>query len=355
MALKQATVLVVDDDERNRKLLESLLAAAGHAVRYAANGEAALEAMRGNVPDLPDLILLDVMMPGIDGFEVARRLKANQRTRAVPIIMVTALDDRESRLQGLEAGVEEFLSKPVERAELQVRVKNLLKIKEYSDFLADHNRLLEERVEMRTRQLTESYRDTIFVLARAAEFHDEDTGQHLKRVSFYSLAVAERLGLDAAFRDTIFYASPMHDLGKIAVPDAVLLKPGKLDAADWQAMKKHPQHGSGILGEISDSPYIRMGIEIAMSHHERWDGSGYPNGKRGEAIPLSARIMMLGDIYDALRANRVYKPALDHRRALEIIRQGDGRTLPGHFDPAVLAAFTACAETFREIYAAHAN
>lgn len=347
---KQATILVVDDDGFNRQLLEALLAAVGYAVRSAASGEEALAAVS---EQQPDLILLDVMMPGIDGFEVARRLKDDPRSRPIPIILVTALEDSESRIRGLEAGAEEFLTKPVNRTELQVRIKNMLRVKEFNDFLADHNRLLEEQVSTRTRQLNESYRDTLFSLARAAEYHDEDTGLHIKRVSHYCVTLADQIGMDAVFRDAIFYASPMHDVGKIGVPDAVLLKPAALNAEEWLVMKKHPEQGGKILGEISASPYITMGKEIALGHHERWDGSGYPNGRRGEEIPLSARIMALADIYDALRSRRSYKQPYAHEQSMEIITTGDGRTLPAHFDPAVLAAFKDCADTFREIYDAH--
>ncbi|OGT88643.1 MAG: two-component system response regulator [Gammaproteobacteria bacterium RIFOXYA12_FULL_61_12] len=349
---KQTTLLVVDDDERNRKLLGALLVAEGYAARFSASGE---EALASVAERLPDLILLDVMMPGLDGFEVARRLKADAKSSAIPIVMVTALADRDSRLKGLEAGVEEFLTKPVDRAELRARVKNLLRIKEYNDFLADHNRLLEEQVRARTLQLTESYRDTIFALARAAEFHDEDTGLHVKRVSHYSAMLAERLGMDAGFRDAIFYASPMHDLGKIGIPDAVMLKPSGLDDEEWRVMKRHPELGAQILGTISESPYMLMGIDIALGHHERWDGSGYPSGRCGGEIPLAARIMALGDVYDALRAKRPYKPPFTHERAVETITQGDGRTVPAHFDPAVLAAFRDCAGGFREIFSTHAD
>ena len=349
---KPADILIVDDDERNRKLLGALLEAEGYTARAAASGEEALVAV---ARQLPDLILLDIMMPGIDGFEVARRLKADALTSAVPIVMVTALEDRESRLKGLAAGAEDFLSKPLDRAELRVRVKNLLRIKEYNDFLADHNRLLEEEVRARTRQLTESYRDTIFALARASEFHDEDTGLHVKRVSHYCAALAKQMDLDAAFCDAIFYAAPMHDVGKIGITDGILLKPGKLSAEEWREMRQHPTLGAHILGEISDSPYIEMGIAIALGHHERWDGGGYPSGWRGEEIPLPARLMAMADVYDALRAHRPYKPPFTHEHALEIITAGDGRTAPTHFDPAVLAAFQDCAETFREIYATHAD
>lgn len=348
----RAIILVVDDEIRNLELLEAMLAAEGYTMRRALSGEAALISV---AEQLPDLILLDVMMPGIDGFEVARRLKTDPAAHSVPIVMVTVLGDRESRLKGLEVGAEEFLTKPVERAELQVRVKNLLKLKAYSDFLAAHNHLLEEQVVARTRQLSESYRDTIFALARASEFHDEDTGLHVRRVSYYSKVLAERLGLDASFCDAIFYAAPLHDVGKIAIPDAIMRKTGALDAAEWEIMKKHTVLGAQMLGEMSESPYIILGKEIALNHHERWDGSGYPKSLRGEEIPISARIMTVGDIYDALRTRRAYKPPFSHEYAVEILTTGDGRTQPSHFDPDVLAAFRDSTGAFGEIYATRAD
>jgi putative two-component system response regulator len=348
---KKPLVLVVDDEEANRRVLQAMLAAEGHRVATAADGPRALEAAAA---EPPDLVLLDVMMPGMDGFEVAARLKAAEATRMVPIIMVTALDDRESRLQGLKAGAEDFLAKPVDRAELTVRVRNLLRLKEFSDFLADHSRILEEKVRERSRQLTESYRETILTLNRAAAYKDEETGAHVARISFYTVEIAQLLGMDAEFRDTIHYASPMHDVGKIAIPDAILGKPGKFEPQEWEIMKTHAAMGAKLLAG-GDSPYLRMGAEIALGHHERWDGGGYPAGLKGEAIPLAARIMQICDVYDALRSKRPYKPAFDHAKSVEIITKGDGRTLPGHFDPAVLDAFGRCAGRCAEIYAEHAD
>jgi putative two-component system response regulator len=270
----------------------------------------------------------------------------------VPIVMVTALDDRASRVRGLDAGAEEFVSKPVDRWELRIRVRNLLKLKEYNDFLADHNRILEAQVRHRTHLLTQSYRETIVTLNRAAAYKDEETGAHVARISFYAVELAQALGLDADFQDRIHYAGPMHDVGKIAIPDEILLKPAALTRQEWEIMKNHTALGAKLLAG-SDSPYLWMGAEIALAHHECWDGSGYPHALAGEAIPLPARIMLICDVYDALRSQRPYKPAYSHERALDIITIGDGRTAPSHFDPAVLDAFKRCVGRFRDIYDAH--
>lgn len=347
--MKPARVLVVDDEDRNRRLLGGMLEADGYAVEEAANGAQALECAQHNPPDL---VLLDIMMPNIDGYEVVRTLKANAATRAIPVIMVTALDDRKSRVHALECGAEEFVTKPVDRQELRVRVKNLLKLKEYGDFLTDYNRILETQVKERTLQLVSSYRETITTMTRAAAYKDEETGAHVARISFYTVELAQALGLDPEFCDTIHYASPMHDVGKIAIPDTILGKPGAFEPHEWAIMKTHAALGGKML-RGTDSPYLVMGAEIADNHHERWDGSGYPLCLKGEAIPLSARIMNICDQYDALRSKRPYKPAFSHEKTLEIITVGDGRTLPSHFDPAILATFKGCAERFRAIFEAN--
>lgn len=346
---ERARILVVDDEERNRRLLVAMLEAEGYAAAEAADGMQALEFARQSPPDI---VLLDIMMPGMDGYEVARALKADAATKTIPVVMVTALDDRESRLRGLEAGAEEFVTKPVDRNELRIRVRNLLRLKEYSDFLADHNRILDAQVKERTRQLLSSYRETIATMTRAASYKDEETGAHVARISFYTVELAQALGLDAEFCDVIHYASPMHDVGKIAIPDAILGKPGGFEPHEWEIMKSHAGLGGKLL-RGTDSPYLVMGAEIALGHHERWDGGGYPLAIKGEAIPLSARLMNICDQYDALRSKRPYKPAFPHEKALEIITVGDGRTLPSHFDPAVLHAFKGCIGRFRDIFEAH--
>jgi len=344
-----ATILLVDDEPLNLRLLQVLLKADGYETLSAEHGVEALELAEERQPDL---ILLDIMMPEMDGFEVARQLKTNPHTRNIPLIMVTSLDDRASRLKALEMGANEFLNKPVDRAELSIRVKNMLRLKEYTDFLTDHNHLLEELVGKRTSQLAESYQETIFIMTSAAEHRDTDTGLHVIRISYYCRALAAYLGMETEFQDCIFYASPMHDIGKIGIPDHILLKPGSFQPDEWEIMKTHSALGAEIL-ERGNSPYLRMGAEIALNHHERWDGGGYPNGKRGQEIPFSSRLMNISDQYDALRSKRPYKPHFDHNKAMQIITKGDGRTMPGHFDPDVLAAFNACAEIFRGIYAEH--
>lgn len=344
-------VLVVDDEPRNVRLLESLLKHEGVDVHSATSGEAALEEL---TRFKPDLILLDIMMPFMDGHEVAARIKADPATASIPIIVVTSLDDRASRLAALKAGAEDFLSKPIDRAELSVRVRNLLRLKHYGDTLASYSRELERRVDQRTAQLTASYRQTIATLTRAATYRDEETGAHVQRISHFCVELAAALGLDATFCDAILHASPLHDIGKIAIPDRILLKAGSLDTEEWEIMKTHAALGAKMLAG-GDSIYLHMGREIALSHHERWDGSGYPEGRAGEAIPLAARIMSVADVYDALRSRRAYKPALEHRTALQIITRGDGRTSPAHFDPAVLAALDVTHERLEEIYSCNSE
>lgn len=339
-------ILVVDDEPRNTKLLEAILSREGYRVECAGNGQ---DALRAVVELRPDLVLLDVMMPDTDGFQVAAQIKSNSDTRNIPIIMVTSLDDRASKLRALDSGAEEFLTKPVDRAELIVRTRNLLRLKELADLHANYARVLEERVVERSLRLTNSYRDTIAALNRAASYRDEETGAHVQRISHYCVELAQALGMDSAFCECIYYASPMHDIGKIAIPDRVLLKPGPLTPDEWEIMKTHATLGFKMLDGV-DSPYIEMGRDIALRHHERWDGRGYPDGLSGEAIPLSARVMAIADVYDALRSRRPYKEAYGHDDAVRIIMHGDGRTSPKHFDPRVLSAFVSARAAMRDIY-----
>lgn len=343
----QSRVLVVDDDAQARCLLEALLASEGYATAQAENGQKALEVVK---TFKPHLILLDLMMPGLTGFEVVTRLKMNVDTHCIPIILVSALEDRVSRLQGLRAGAEEFITKPIDYMDLQIRVRNLLQLKKFNDFLKSHNQILEAKVLERTKALQDSFVESIFTLIRAAEFRDDETGDHVKRISHYSRELAAQMGLDHEFCDLIFHASPMHDIGKIGIPDHILLKPGGLEQSEWGVMKGHTTIGAQIL-QKSSSPYLKMGFDIALSHHERWDGSGYPHGLKGEAIPLAGRIMQLADVYDALRSKRPYKSAFGHEKALDIIFNGDGRTLSSHFDPDVLKAFHQRTDTMGEIFA----
>ena len=348
---RRPLLLLVDDQPRNSRLLQAQLGADQFDFMIAESGEEALSMVASNPPDL---ILLDYMMPGMSGHEVALKLKGDEHTHNIPIIMLTALSDQNSRMQALSAGVEEFLNKPVDQTELWTRVRNLLRLKQYQDRLARHNQDLTTQVAQRTRQLADAYRDTVYTMVRAAEYKDEETGSHVKRISFFCLELAEHLGMDAEFCDRIFYASPMHDIGKIGIPDAVLLKQGGLNQSEWEMMKTHCALGSQIL-RLGGSPYVQMGATIALHHHERWDGTGYPNGIAGESIPVEARITMLCDQYDALRSLRPYKPPFTHERTCEIILSGDGRTAPEHFDPDVLSAFRQIHQRFDDIYNANAD
>ncbi len=351
MGKQMKLILIVDDNPSCVEFHEAILKPEGYRILSVSNGNDALAAV---AQQPPDLILLDVVMPGMDGNQVARKLKLDPLTKNIPIIMVTGLGDRNSRLIGLNSGAEEFMLKPVDSAELRMRVRNMLRLKEHSDFRDQHNNILEKRVLARTDELHKSHVETIYALTRAAEHRDDDTGIHVRRISHYSRHLAETLGMDRAYCEMIHYASPMHDIGKIGIPDHILLKPSAHTADESEIMKSHCVMGAEILFGC-DSPFLKMGAEIAISHHERWDGTGYPAGLAGDAIPLAARIMGVCDVYDALRSQRPYKPAFDHDKTIGIIVDGDGRTQPEHFDPAVLDAFKHCGQRFNEIYQEHEN
>jgi putative two-component system response regulator len=347
----KAKILIVDDEEANVKLLSNLCESLGYETMAAYNGSEAVE-MAGS--HLPDLIFMDLMMPGMDGFEATERLKKDSKTEFIPIIIVTALDSRQDRLMGISKGADDFLTKPIDYEEVSLRTNNTLKIKKYHDLLHNHNELLEKEVREKTVELRDSYIDTIHRLTKAAEYKDEETAAHIKRSGYYAAFLAEKLGWPKGEIEKIFYAAPMHDIGKVGIPSEILLKRGGLSPEEFMLMKTHTTIGKKILtGSVS--PITKMAERIAECHHERWDGNGYPNGLKGEDIPYEARIYNICDQYDALRSVRPYKPAFDHDKTFKILTEGDGRTTPSHFDPKVLGVFKESADEFNNIFVKHQN
>jgi len=344
----RSKLLIVDDQETNILLLQRMLSGAGYmSIASTMHPE---EVCRMHLEHHYDLILLDLQMPGMDGFQVMEELKQIEEVGYLPVLVITAQPGH--KLHALQVGAKDFVSKPFELPEVLARVHNMLEVRLLQKELQQYNEVLEERVKERTADLLEGYLETIFTMTRAAEHKDEDTGAHVQRISYYCQELARAMGLDPAFVDQIFFASPMHDIGKIGIPDHILLKPSGFTPAEWEVMKGHTTMGSKILGN-SKSPYLKMADEIALNHHERWNGGGYPNGKRGDEIPLTARILYICDIYDALRSKRPYKPAFDHQKAVDIITLGDGRTQPEHFDPMILEHFRNNDHVFQNIFSTY--
>jgi putative two-component system response regulator len=350
-------VLIVDDQEVNCLLLKRMLGGAGYVSVASTTNPS--EASELHLQNRYDLILLDIQMPRMDGFQVMEALKEIEPDGYLPVIVITAQPGH--KLPALRAGAKDFISKPFELPEVLARVRNMLEVRLLQKELRDYNDVLEQQVRERTADLRErtadlreSYLETVFTMTRTLEYKDEFVGAHVIRISYYCRELARILGSDDEFVDQIFFASPMHDIGKMGIPDHILLKSGGLTPDEWEVMKRHSSMGARILGD-SKSPFLRMGAEIALDHHERWDGGGYPNGKRGEAISPAARIMNICDIYDALRSRRPYKPALDHLETMHIITHGDDRTRPEHFDPAILATFEQNHQTFSDIFEAHSG
>jgi len=327
------TILAVDDIPENLDVIRAAFASE-YRVKVATDGLKALQVARS--PDPPDLILLDVMMPGIDGFEVCRRLKSDPRTGHIPVIFVTALGDEKEEYRGLELGAVDYLQKPMNPLLARIRVRNHLA-------LYDRRRELEYAVQMRTIELDRTRKQILKRLSVAAEFKDNETGNHIARMSQCSRLIARYAGLDEGLVEMIYHAAAMHDIGKIGIPDNVLLKPGKLTPEEWVIMQKHPALGAKIIGQHSD-PLLRAAHEIALTHHEKWNGSGYPSGLAGEQIPLYGRIVAIADVFDALTSVRPYKKAWSEEDALAQILK-DRVT---HFDPDLVDAFVKGLPEYRE-------
>ena len=351
----QATILVVDDTPDNLLLMTDLLKDR-YRVKAANSGEKALRVLQGD--SLPDLILLDVMMPGLSGHEVAGQLKHDPRTCDIPIIFLTALAAIEDEIHGLELGAVDYITKPISPPLVLARVDTQLKLKAAADFLRDQNDYLEKEVARRTREVMAIQDVTIQAMASLAETRDNETGNHIRRTQHYVKVLAERLRDHPRFRhflndETIrllFKSAPLHDIGKIGIPDHILLKPGRFTPEEFEIMKTHTTLGRDAIQRAEDQlgvavDFLSLAKEIAYSHQEKWDGSGYPQALAGDDIPISARLMAVADVYDALISRRVYKQGMPHEEAVEIIRQGRG----SHFDPDICDAFLAHVEQFQAI------
>jgi len=353
---QQETVLVVDDTPDNITLMSSLLKDL-YKVKIANNGEKALKIAASDKP--PDLILLDIMMPEMDGYEVITRLKADERTREIPVIFLTAKVEVEDEKRGLELGAVDYITKPISPPIVLARVRNHLDLKIARDFLKDKNKHLEEEVRQRTREVAAVQDVTIHAMASLAETRDNETGNHIRRTQWYVKLIAEKIRHLPRFKaeldndktiDLLFKSAPLHDIGKVGIPDRILLKPGRFEADEFELMKGHAKLGFDAIVSAEQSldldlPFLAVAKEIAYSHQEKWDGSGYPEGLSGDDIPVAARIMAIADVYDALVSRRVYKEGMPHEKALGIIVEGKG----SHFDPDIVDAFLEIADECRAI------
>lgn len=328
-----ARVVIVDDRNTARNLLEGLARTLEPGVVVDSFADP-LDALAHMQRVTPDLIISDYRMPGMDGIEFTRRVRAERCLAEIPLIIVTVVEDRQIRYQALENGATDFLTRPIDPQEYRARCLNLLALRRSQKILANRAQWLEDQVTLATREVRSREHETLMKLAKAGEYRDEETGNHIVRMSKYARLIAEELNLTAMECDEIEAAAPMHDIGKIGIPDQILLKPGPHTPEEQAIMRRHPLIGHGILTD-SPSRYLQMGAVIALGHHEKFDGSGYPQGLAGEDIPLSARIVAVADVFDALTSNRPYKRAWSFQDALNYIQSESGR----HFDPACVRAF----------------
>ncbi|GIU50943.1 MULTISPECIES: response regulator [Shewanella] len=352
--VKKATILAVDDTATNIEVVKGVLSQ-DYLIQAALSGKVALKIIEKRKPDL---ILLDVMMPEMDGYEVCKTLKSNEETQDIPVIFLTAKVQEEDETKGLALGAVDYITKPISPAILKERVKNHLLLKASRDLMARQNEILEERVIERTKQLAEIQDVAMVAMGALAESRDPETGNHIRRTQHYVRVLAKQLAKKEGFSDILtpevitamYKSAPLHDIGKVGIEDSILLKPGKLTDEEFEIMKKHTTYGRDAISAAEKSMnvadnFLVFAKEIAYSHQEKWDGSGYPEGLAGEAIPLSARLMAVADVYDALISKRVYKPSFTHEKAVSIILEGKG----SHFDPIMVDCFMEITDEFNDI------
>lgn len=339
----RGSVFIVDDRATARNLLEGLARSLepGLRVESFADPRHALEEAKRSPPDL---IITDYRMPSMDGIEFTRQLRAQAQLVDVPIVIITVVEDRKIRQQALESGATDFLTRPIDPHECRARCRNLLALRRSQKNMQDRAQWLEAQVAQATRDIHARERETLIKLAKAGEYRDEHTGNHIYRMAKYSRLIAQEIGLSGLECEEIELTAPMHDLGKIGIPDHILLKPGPLTPQEWLIMKRHPEIGHDILSE-SPSRYLRMGAVIALNHHERFDGKGYPRGVAGQAIPLPARIVAVADVFDALTSARPYKKAWTFEAGLDYLEAQQGE----HFDPECARAFLCRLDEVRQI------
>ena len=328
-------ILVVDDEPANLNLMRQILKEE-YELAFAKSGADALANLEKQVPDL---ILLDVMMPGMDGYEVCKKIKADPRFNHIPVVFCTAMTEEGDEVRGFKLGASDYVTKPVRPAVVLARMKTHIA-------LADQRRAIHKEINIAHADLIDSRLQSLLMLGKAAEFKDNDTGLHVVRMSHYSQMLARASGWNEESCDLLLYAAPMHDIGKISTPDNILKKPGALSPEEMTVMRLHCDAGAEIISQAqSDTPLFNMAREIALGHHEKWDGSGYPQGLSGSEIPISARLMAVADVYDALISRRVYKMPMPHEDAVKIMLEGKGQ----HFDPDVIDAFMQCQAEFKAI------
>jgi putative two-component system response regulator len=359
---QKAIILVVDDTPDNLTLMSGLLKD-NYLVKVANSGARALKIAQSETP--PDLILLDIMMPEMDGYEVCRLLKADNKTRDIPIIFLTAKTEVIDETLGFELGASDYITKPISPPIVLARVETHLAVKRMQDFLKDKNTYLASEVNKRTAEIMAIQDVTINAMASLAETRDNETGNHIRRTQHYVKVLAEKVRFNPRFAhflnddktiELLFKSAPLHDIGKVGIPDRILLKPGRFEPEEFEIMKTHTTLGRDAILQAEkdlgvEMPFLKYAKEIAYSHQEKWDGSGYPEGLSGDDIPISARLMAVADVYDALISRRVYKAPMPHEKAVEIIKEGKGT----HFDPDMADAFLELQDEFKKIATTYAD